>query len=145
MRVLFAGVINNTKPLFIGDLFSGPGQDANGSAGSPKVLLDYIAGCYFDGLELEILFNEMNTEFANSLNSMISSHDITKKKWVKCTVLNRNYDTLVQQIIDAQKQRERPKYFKRFFFIDPFGYKGTRLNDMLESLLLRQIKLAIMI
>lgn len=125
---------NNTKPLFIGDLFSGPGKDEKGNSGSPKILLDYIASTYFDGLSLQILFNEKEKKYAESLKTLVKSHEISKKSWIKCNVEDADYDDLVPKIIDAQNGRSKGKYFKRFFFIDPFGYKGTRLQDMLNLL-----------
>lgn len=125
---------NNTKPLFIGDLFSGPGQDEQGNSGSPKILLDYIADNYFNGMKLQVLFNEKEKKFAESLNDLVKSHAISKRSWVTCNVRNSDYDSLITQIIAAQNGKSKGKFFKRFFFIDPFGYKGTRLKDMLDLL-----------
>lgn len=118
---------NKKNTIYIADLFAGPGQDEMGNPGSPLILLDYLSQTYLDGLQVKICFNEMNPENCQKLNQIVSGHKAPKQSWVEVNVQNQDYSELLPKIIAKHKNHN---YFKRFFFIDPFGYKGIHLDDI---------------
>jgi len=122
---------NKKDRIYIADLFAGPGEDENGNPGSPKILMDYLSQTYLDGLCVKICFNEMDPENFKKLNALVAKHKIQNTSWVKINVQNQDYSDFLPQIIENHKTHN---YFKRFFFIDPFGYKSIHLNDIKEIL-----------
>ena len=118
---------NTKNSVYIADLFAGPGRDELGNPGSPLILLDYLSQTYLDGLQVKICFNEMNPENCQKLNQIVSGHKAPKQSWVEVNVQNQDYSELLPKIIAKHKNHN---YFKRFFFIDPFGYKGIHLDDI---------------
>ena len=122
---------NKKDTVYIADLFAGPGKDERGNPGSPMILLDYLAQTYLEGLQVKICFNESDPENHRKLKAFVDNHRIQKINWVETDVQNKDYADLLPQILSKHKTHN---YFKRFFFIDPFGYSGIRLADMKEIL-----------
>lgn len=122
---------NKKHRIYIADLFAGPGKDENGNPGSPLILLNYLSQTYLDDLQVKICFNEMNLENYQKLKALVAEHKVQEKDWVKVSVQNQDYSDFLPQIIENHRNHN---YFKRFFFIDPFGYKRIHLNDIKEIL-----------
>lgn len=122
---------NKKDTVYMADLFAGPGIDEKGNLGSPLVLLDYLSQSYLDGMNVKILFNEKDSSNFAKLKQLIQERSAKQPKWINVHVSNYDYNELLPMII---KKHQDHTYYKRFFFIDPFGYKGIHLDDLKKIL-----------
>lgn len=131
LKMAFSRYGNGKNTVYIADLFAGPGKDENGNPGSPSILLDYISQTYLQGLNLNICFNEANAENADKLERFVKNHKAYKQPGINIDVQRKKYEDLLPLI---KKKHQNISYYKRFFFLDPFGYKEIHLADIRDVL-----------
>ena len=130
------------KRIFVFDLFCGEGVYENDAKGSPIIALDCIRNHYYANQNscpnMTIWFNDNGTseiedeiykvERVERIGSKIFRPDNVEVKFYK-----ENYENIYPKAIDLVSQT---KDSKGLFFIDPFGYKAIKPDDirkMLES------------
>ncbi|MBI4731931.1 MAG: three-Cys-motif partner protein TcmP [Chloroflexi bacterium] len=130
------------RRIFIFDLFCGEGVYENDVKGSPIIALDCIRNHYFANQNscpnITIWFNDngiseieegiFKTDRVERLSSQIFKPDNVEVKFYK-----ENYEDLYPSAINLVTQTRDSK---GLFFLDPFGYKAIKPEDirrMLES------------
>lgn len=106
------------------DLFCGPGVYKDGSKSTPIVLLDIINNSNSDiAKKINMVFNDDNKEFCESLNSNIMSHPAYNKLSNKPIIFNGSAKDVN---LDGILSNRNPT----FSFIDPWGYKDISANQI---------------
>ena len=134
--------VQSVKRIYIFDLFCGEGIYANGAKGSPIITLDCIRNHYFANKNgcpnMTVWFNDNGmSEIEDGIYKAdrvekISS-TIFKPENVKVEFQKKNYEEIYPKAIELVTQTRDSK---GLFFIDPFGYKAIKLDDirkMMES------------
>jgi three-Cys-motif partner protein len=130
------------KRIFIFDLFCGEGIYENKAKGSPIIALERIRDHYFGNQnscpDITVWFNDNGM---SDIEKGVSKVDRVKKiaatifkpANVKVDFRKENYEDIYPKAIELVAQT---KDAKGLFFIDPFGYKSIKPDDirkMLES------------
>lgn len=106
------------------DLFCGPGVYKDGSKSTPVVLLDIINNSNGDiAKKINMVFNDDNKEYYESLSSIIMSHPVYNKLSNKPIVYNKPAKNVDLNSILSNKN-------PTFSFIDPWGYKDISANQI---------------
>ncbi len=103
------------------DLFAGPGRYKDNQKSTPLLVLERAIREPEMAKALVTLFNDMNSDFAASLQQEINALPGTETLRFKPIVENF---TVGQQVIERFNQA---KVIPTLFFIDPFGYKSISL------------------
>jgi three-Cys-motif partner protein len=130
------------KKIFVFDLFCGEGIYENEAKGSPIITLDCIRDHYFANQNscpnMTVWFNDNGMSEVEDGISKVDrvkkiSSTIFKPDNVRIEFHKENYEDIYPKAIELIAQA---KDSKGLFFIDPFGYKAIRPDDirkMLES------------
>lgn len=108
------------------DLFSGPGVYEDGSNSTPSVLLDFINSSKTDIVDkILMIFNDQNTEYYNSLKTIIESHIVYSRMKQKPIIYNKTASEIdiKPYLIDGKPT---------FSFIDPWGYKDVSAEQVID-------------
>lgn len=106
------------------DLFSGPGTYDDGTESTPIVLLDTIDKLNKNILqEIEMIFNDENKSYYESLVTSIQNHRVYNEMKNKPVIHN-----LSAKDVDVKKYLCSGKPI--FSFIDPWGYKDISANQI---------------
>jgi three-Cys-motif partner protein len=118
-----------TKRIYIYDLFCGEGIYENNEKGSPVIALETIqknfgANPYFCP-KMKILFNDLDTAKIEKLKTVTSTIQYPEK----CSV---DFDSSDYQALLPKVNSEIGTYEneKGIVFIDPYGYKEIKLEDI---------------
>ncbi|MBI5951915.1 MAG: three-Cys-motif partner protein TcmP [Chloroflexi bacterium] len=128
------------KRIFVFDLFCGEGVYENDAKGSPIIALDCIRNHYdanqnscpdmtvwFSDNGISEIENEIyKVERVERIGSKIFRPDNVEVKFYK-----ENYESIYPKAIDLVSQT---KDSKGLFFIDPFGYKAIKPDDIRKML-----------
>ena len=120
--------------IHVYDLFCGEGIYPNGGKGSPIIILETIRDAYYSSqsavksnVNFNCLFNDWKREHVDKLAKIIESNQLHHKRIGRLRFENKNYrsllPTIVQEINDLKNE-------KAFIFIDPYGYKDIKANDI---------------
>lgn len=130
------------KGVVLHDLFCGPGKYTNDKLGSPLILLNEIIRAHTrDDIPLnsstsfECYFNDYESDKTNRLNEEINSIKILDELPVSVSVSNDDYRNILPDVINKYAKLSNKRAFA---FIDPYGYKDIRVNDI--QLLLKSKK-----
>lgn len=106
------------------DLFSGPGVYEDGTKSTPIILLDSIELLGDNVLsEIEMIFNDEDKHFYQSLTDSIISHTVYNKMVNKPQITNLSAkDVNIQGYLNQGKPI--------FSFVDPWGYKDVSANQI---------------
>jgi three-Cys-motif partner protein len=130
------------KRIFVFDLFCGEGIYENEAKGSPLIALDCIRNHYFANQNscpnMTVWFNDNGmSEIEDGISKVDRvrkvSSTIFRPENVKIEFRKENYEEIYPKAIELVAQA---KDSKGLFFIDPFGYKAIKPDDirkMLES------------
>lgn len=106
------------------DLFSGPGAYDDGTKSTPVLLLDCMELLGDNILsEIEMIFNDENKSFFQSLTDSIVAHPVYEKMKNKPQITN-----LTAKDVDIQNYLNQGKPI--FSFVDPWGYKDVSANQI---------------
>jgi three-Cys-motif partner protein len=112
------------------DCFSGPGEYSDGSPGSPLIAIRLASELQKYYNEFVCCFIERDPKIFENLKIVINREiegDKEKYKKIKVNFENDEFANVISNILkslEAEKKRIAPS----FFFIDPFGVKGTPFN-----------------
>lgn len=118
-----------TKRIYLYDLFCGEGKYSDGSKGSPLAALDVIEKHFYENgkriTTIKILFNDINKEKIERLKNFVDDCFIP----YNCRIYfaNEDYNNLIRHVIEEIQQFENEK---GLIFIDPHGYKYTKISDI---------------
>ncbi len=124
------------KKIFVFDLFCGEGIYENGAKGSPIIALDCIRNHYFANQNscpnMTVWFNDNGISEIEEGVSKVDrvkkiSTTIFKPDNVKIEFRKENYEDIYPKAIELVAQTEDAK---GLFFIDPFGYKAIKPDDI---------------
>lgn len=106
---------------------------SDGSKGSPLVALDKIRDHYFENNKripnMKILFNDSDNIKTQKLAKLIGNYFRPHNCHIE--VRTRDYIALKNEII---KEIENYQNEKRLIFLDPYGYKEIKLDDIKDFL-----------
>lgn len=128
------------KRIFVFDLFCGEGIYENGAKGSPIIALDCIRNHYFANQNscpnMTVWFNDNGMSEIEEGVSKVDrvkkiSKTIFKPDNVKLEFHQENYEDIFPRAIESVAQT---KDAKGLFFIDPFGYKAIKPDDIRRML-----------
>lgn len=104
------------------DLFSGPGGYKDGTKSTPLLVLEKAAEDEDIRSMLVSVFNDVNSDHAQSLQDAIDSSPVIGNLKIKPIVRNMEVGGEVTQILEYVKR------IPTLFFVDPWGYKGLSLQ-----------------
>lgn len=104
------------------DLFAGPGGYKDGTKSTPLLVLEKAAEDEDIRSMLVSVFNDVNSDHAQSLQDAIDSSPVIGNLKTKPIVKNMEVGEEVTQIL------EYVKTIPTLFFVDPWGYKGLSLQ-----------------
>ncbi len=128
------------KEIFVFDLFCGEGIYENNGKGSPIIALDCIRNHYYSNNNsipnMTVWFNdngysEIEPGIYKADRVQKLSVSIFKPNNVKVEYYKENYEDIYPKAIDLVS---RAKGAKGLFFIDPFGYKAIKPDDIRKML-----------
>jgi three-Cys-motif partner protein len=139
LRVLYqAGFV---KRVFIFDLFCGEGVYQNGDkGGSPIIAIESIANHYYENnqksLNITVWFNDFGkSEIDNGIYKVERVEKIVSGMFVPPKVkIEYKKEDFRDIYPDALAELNNTKDSKGLFFIDPFGYKMIKPNDVRKML-----------
>ena len=132
--------VQYVKQVFVFDLFCGEGIYENDAKGSPIIALDTIRNHYFANQKscpnMTLWFNDNGiSEIERGIYKSDRVQQISTRHFippnVKIEYLKEDYEKIYPIAIDLVR---RTKDAKGLFFIDPFGYKDIRLDDIRKML-----------
>jgi three-Cys-motif partner protein len=139
LRVLYQARF--VKRVFIFDLFCGEGVYQNGEkGGSPIIAIENIASHYHENngksLDITVWFNDFGkSEIESGLYKVERVEKIISKMFIPSNIKIEYYKKDFRDIYpDAINLLNRTKDSKGLFFIDPFGYKMIKPNDLRRML-----------
>ena len=112
------------------DLFAGPGRYASGAASTPLMVLNKAITDSDMRKMLVTIFNDKNSEYVGSLNEAIDGLPGIAQLSHKPEVRSDQVGEEIVKIFGGIK------LIPKFFFVDPWGYKGLSLsliNSVLED------------
>jgi len=122
-----------TKKIYLYDLFCGEGEYSDGSKGSPLVALEVIREHFFQNdkkiISIRLFLNDDRREKIDKVERLVD--DCFKPYNCVVEFRNEDYSELVKHMINEIEQFENEK---GLIFIDPYGYKQIKLNDIKRSL-----------
>lgn len=132
--------VSSVKKVFIFDLFCGEGIYENGVKGSPIIAREIIKNHYFDNKmeipNISIWFNDNGMSEIEPGKSKVDrvAEASSKIFWppkLEIEYFKEDYEVIYPRAIDVVQQK---KDAKGFFFLDPFGYKSIKPEDIKKML-----------
>lgn len=116
------------------DGFAGPGEYANGEAGSPQVAIRSALKSQKSLLKsdshVQLLFNEQSADRFRNLESVIGRFtDLPDSVKLYCS--NNQFSELAKGIVQRRVGKKAPPTFA---FVDPFGYSDVPISLLAELL-----------
>lgn len=136
----YLSIISNdgfTEKIHIYDLFCGQGKYDNGGYGSPLVALKIVKDTFFSVInqksnklpKIDCIFNDIEKSKTSILRDTIFQKKLHYPNIGNLVITNNDYKDEIK--ILKQKFRDY-KNEKAFVFIDPYGYKELKANDIKE-------------
>ncbi len=128
----------NPRLVFV-DGFAGPGIYLGGEPGSPiialRTILDHRAFAQFRG-EMVFIFFEKNPSAFSSLTEQVESERVRRGDFptnVRIMTENIEFSVGIQSIMTELAER-KARLAPTLAFVDPFGFSGIRLQDVISLL-----------
>lgn len=120
------------KKVYLYDLFCGVGRYENGGKGSPLVTLDVVQNLYTGlpnaSINIEILFNDANSAKIDNLKNIIDTEYPSSKQTCSINYSKQKYNQVISGV--KNKILTFGGGEKCLLFIDPYGYKDIKVNDL---------------
>ncbi|MBD80893.1 MAG: hypothetical protein CL840_18395 [Crocinitomicaceae bacterium] len=139
----YVNILSNSPYIdgvILHDLFCGPGKYPNDKLGSPLIFLNEIIDAHNrDDLQLkssttfECYFNDLDSEKTEHLKGQVHANSSVDSLPIFITISNEDYRNILPQVIEKYSTLTSKRAFA---FIDPYGYKDIRVEDirsLLES------------
>lgn len=136
----YLNIISNdgfTEKIYIYDLFCGQGRYDNGGYGSPLVTLKIMKDTFFSVInqkndklpKLNCIFNDIDKGKTDILRKEIHDKKLFYPNIGELIITNNDYK---EEIKILKQKFKNYKKEKAFVFIDPYGYKDLKANDIRE-------------
>jgi three-Cys-motif partner protein len=123
------------RDIHLFDLFCGPGIYPDGGKGSPMILLQEIAqtneslsGKTYAPTTFHCLFNDLSKERIEELKENVAKSGLNETHTIRMHYRNLEYREALELAVD--KFQHMKSNARGFAFIDPYGYKEIRLDDI---------------
>ncbi len=123
------------RDIHLFDLFCGPGIYPDGGKGSPMILLQEIAqtneslsGKAYAPTTFHCLFNDLSKERIEELKENVAKSGLNETHTIRMHYRNLEYREALELAVD--KFQHMKSNARGFAFIDPYGYKEIRLDDI---------------
>ncbi|MCC6327826.1 MAG: three-Cys-motif partner protein TcmP [Acidobacteria bacterium] len=133
----FLSVIANdgfTRQIKIFDLFCGGGIYGSDGEGSPIVILREVEGLYFsrkarsqDSPKIDCHFSDLDATKVENLRNSVQLKNLHAPEFGNITFQCRDYREVVSELTNVLRP---DRFVKNFIFIDPYGYKHIKANDI---------------
>lgn len=126
-----------TEKINVYDLFCGPGIYNNGGYGSPIVTLQNVKNAYYRIIDkkpnklpkIDCHFNDIDESKIKDLEKVIKNKSYHYPNMGKLYFTNNDYRN---EVVKLKESIKKYKQEKAFIFIDPYGYKELKANDIKE-------------
>lgn len=120
--------------VIIYDMFCGEGMYQNGGKGSPIIFLESIKDVYYgtkqknkDPIGFHCYFNDIDEKKVNKLNNIINKKGLHKIDFGHLELTTDDYKEVLERAISQFKLLTSKKGFA---FIDPYGYREIKAEDI---------------
>jgi len=124
-------ILGKFHNLNIFDCFAGRGKYADGSEGSPLIIIKKLAEIKEKMKrpnEASCIFIEKNDNNFRNLHAIVENeikhHPEKYKDWLEVEYFNDEFANVAREVVDKYGKNLAPS----FFFIDPFGFTGVSFN-----------------
>lgn len=134
---MYLNILNKSEyvgDIHIYDLFCGEGIYENGGKGSPIIILETIKNIYYANVakqhnagRFNCFFNDIDDKKVENLKTAISKRKLHYPEIGELQYTVTDYRAILPQI---NEKLLKLKNEKAFIFIDPYGYKDIRMNDI---------------
>lgn len=122
------------KDIHVYDLFCGPGVYDNGGFGSPMILLNEIREAYQNTVltrqsntKFHCTFNDLDSAKVEELKGHVARHNLASDVFGKVKYDCRDYEDWIPELVARFNALGNDRGFA---FIDPYGYKEIKLDDI---------------
>lgn len=129
----------NQRVLFL-DGFAGRGRYINGEPGSPIIALETLLDhSHFDrmaGREFVFMFIEADSDNVARLRQVVEEFQAKRAPWpanVKVNIDDGTFEDTAAELIEYLEEQKRT-LAPTFAFVDPFGFKGMRMQTIASLL-----------
>lgn len=134
----FLNIMNQNSyihDVYLYDLFCGEGIYSNGEKGSPIIFLEKIKNLHFSNkaksrpnVDFHCFFNDINDEKLDKLKSAIQDKNLHYEEMGSLHISNQDYRIELEKVVDKIEKLKGSE--KAFIFIDPYGYKEIKADDI---------------
>lgn len=117
------------------DLFCGEGIYPNGGKGSPIIFLEKIKNLHFvnkakshPNVDFHCSFNDLDNEKLQKLKNVIEDKNLHYEEMGSLQISNEDYTEKLEEVVDSINKLKGSE--KAFIFIDPYGYKEIKADDI---------------
>lgn len=139
----FLNIMNQNSfihDIHLHDLFCGEGIYQNGGKGSPIIFLEKIKKLHYKNkarshphVDFHCSFNDIDSKKLEKLCSIIQNKNLHYEEMGSLSITNKDYkDKLDEVVLSLEKLRGSEK---AFIFIDPYGYKEIKADNIKRLLL----------
>ncbi len=128
-----------TSDILLYDMFCGKGVYENGGQGSPIIFLKKRKEIYYQNkgsktssAKFHCHFNDIDETKVEKLNSVIGNKNLHYSEIGSLEITSMDYRQMLEEIINELEELNREK---AFIFIDPYGYKDIRAEDIKRLLM----------
>lgn len=126
---------NYIHDVHLYDLFCGEGIYPNGGKGSPIIFLEKIKNLHFTNkakshphIVFHCSFNDIDNEKLEKLSSTIQYKNLHHEEMGPLSITNQDYKDKLSEVISTLEKLKGSE--KAFIFIDPYGYKEIKADDI---------------
>lgn len=137
-------IVNDTytERIKIFDVFCGEGIYKNQGEGSPLVILRLVKDIYLANKvnqkripPIDCYFNDIDTSKIEKLKNIVAERQLHSTDFGEIEFSSQDYK---EKIKDIYNVIDKLKNQKAFVFIDPYGYKNIKANDI-KTLLFKKM------
>lgn len=123
-----------TSDILIYDMFCGEGIYENGGKGSPIIFLKKIKEIYYQSkgnkrssARFHCHFNDLDKDKVENLRSVIEKNNLHYSEIGSLEITSKDYHKILREVINELEDLNKEK---AFIFIDPYGYKDIKAEDI---------------
>lgn len=135
----FLNIISNdryTEKIHVYDLFCGEGQYEDGGLGSPLVIMNAVKDIHFKNVakketfpKINCQFNDIETAKVDSTSAAIAANNLYYSSFGDIEYSSEDYLELIPKLTEKLSELKNEK---AFVFIDPYGYKHIRMQNIID-------------
>jgi len=127
-----------TSDVYIYDMFCGKGKYEDGGEGSPVIFLRKVKEIFYQSSgnkrgasKFHCHFNDKDELKLEKLRSFIEKNNLYNSEIGSLKITSKDYRQMLVETIDELKDLNKEK---AFIFIDPYGYKNIKAEDIRQLL-----------